>query len=199
MNSNGTLVTNTANIGPATADRFFASSYVANVINASPVLDFGVTNFAWDGAAAEAITAGHRWGIAQQFTVTRPVNGNVRGVELMAQILGEFPASATFEPFLMKLTNAPASVMSQANGNNNPSPLGEPKIHAIGDDTLGLIGHHYQTQAILAETDPSGVWVHGFMIADNSGAGYNCNFFRMYAAVRQLNDQENIEYADTRR
>lgn len=188
----------TSNWAPSAADRFTGNNYNGNVINAVPVLDFGQSHLRWDGAAAEAIASGNRFGLVQQFTVTAPQAGNVVGVELIAAITGSFPASATFIPYIIRNNGtAPATLLSSMTG-ANPLQIAQQHLLDPADDTLCLHGHYYKTQVVISN-DPAAIYGHGFMIADNSGAGYNLEFFHMMAAVRQLNDQQNIEYRDTRR
>lgn len=191
------LTTSTQDWTPNVINRF-APNTIVNVINTVAIQDFGSTLLEWDGAAAEAIAANGRFLLGHQIVITQPVEGDTVGLELMATLNGSFPASASFEPFFIQLTSNPA-LLGQATTGGQFFPLGPTQIHDVGDDTVCLTGHHYKTQVIFNNPTPAGVYAHGFAIADNSGAGYNLEYFRMNAAVRQLNDQQNVNYRDTRR
>lgn len=183
---------------PATAAFSSGNFSQVNVITAAPVLEFGRTSFGWFGAAPVAIPAGHFFSLVQQFTVTKPLKGNISGVEINAAIVAALPASAAIVPVLVKC--AATGTLGNSGVTGHPTYHSEPPEHVLTDDTICVRTRTYRTQFILSDaTDPSGVYGHGFTIFDNSGAGYNFQYFIMQASVRQLNDQQTKGYRDTRK
>lgn len=184
--SNATL----GNDDPAT------TTYRANNINAVPVGDFGESHLYYTGTSA--VTAGRRFAIGQALTIVQPINGNVRGLELNGAMTAKVPHGLQVTPFFAKLTAVPAGLMAL-------TALSFPTIFKhqfipLASDTL--VFKHFSYKETLIMQDPTaidGTYIHGFLCNDNSAAGWNLIMMHMMASTRQLNDQNEIEYADTRR
>jgi len=172
-----------------------------NVINATPGLDFTRSAFTWSHAGV-AITAAHKFAFGQQFTVTAPLQGNVRGVEVQAGLIIRCPSSVTAVPFLSRLhQGAAGAFLGGSVTNNDPVILGDAYVGEYGKDDLRNLALHYKTECVISGTATTlpGTYIHGFLFYQTAAAGFTLTSMRGSYAVRQLNDQENISYADTRR
>ncbi len=164
-----------------------------NVINATPVLDFA-TSCIRVGVVTPQIPAFSIISLVQQFTVTAPLQGNVVGVEVSGG--GFFPDignNCTIWPVAYKIDTAATTLLGAVQGgascifgNNGPD-------HPANQHTT-----NYKDQ-LLIDTTTGGTYAHGFAIYNTTNAAVAISYFRMNAFIRQLNDQQNIEYRDTRR
>lgn len=173
-----------------------------NVINASPMGDFGRSGLIWNGT--ESITAVRKAHLVQQFTVTAPLNGNVVGVELSAQIYLPTLKAVTIIPVFFKMTAALGAILAgAANSSDMPTYFGQSLAGDEGDSDVAIRHLSYKEQLIIqgdSPTDVSGVYAHGFGLFNNSaGSAAPLSGFFMSAAIRQLNDQQSVAYRDTLR
>lgn len=181
-------------------ERLIASAAIyANVINASPVQDFAKSHLIWVGSA-RTISSGYKWGIGQQVTVTEPQVGDTSGLEINGAFRGPIPASTLVVPFFAKLDGAGGAVL-EVRQTSGPMTQFQPKpIYAGTDDAIQNIGHAYRENVLIRNTTAiAGTYIHGFMFYNNVGASFTIDNFDMSCSVRQLNDQENVAYRDTRR
>jgi len=169
----------------------------ASVVNASPALDLGRTSLThWGGSTA--FTMGYKGCVAQQFTVTEPLAGNAVGLELTGSFTCLIPASCMVVPYMAKAASAAGSLLAQITASSAPTVLGEALNGVEGDEDFIWRSHHYKTQAVIQDDVIAGTYFHGFAFFFAPGTpiwyGGHLDF-----AVRQLNDQEDIGYRDTRR
>lgn len=169
-----------------------------NVINASPVLDFGRSQLNWNGTknfAALTETA-----LVQQVTVTEPLAGDTVGLELNGSITFLGNQNSVLRPVFFKMSAALGTVLANGSSADAVTQIG-PAL--MPDRTAGgsLRSHWYKETIIFRGTAGSigGTYAHGFAILDNSNAAWTMNWFDMMASVRQLNDQQSIGYRDTLR
>lgn len=173
-----------------------------NVINGTPEGDFGYTNI--NLTRTKALTSFNKCAFVQQFTVTQPVQGNVRGIELNASILMNIPQGAVLLPFMARITAAVTPVLNGAASTYDLPTYFAPRFvsNNIPNGTTGYARFCTYRQPFIIKNDVSilaGTYIHGFQLLDAQGGGFNVENVQMVASVRQLNDQLNVEYADTRR
>lgn len=189
----------TVNFTPASS--LIASAvWNANVINANPVADLGRSALQWTGS--EAITAGHKWALGQQFTVTQPVAGDAVGFELNGSILIQANHALIIVPFIQKLSAAGSTTLEGVVGADMPTPLPLPSGSAFAASDSAIRVHNYQTRVVERNTAVgavAGTYIHGFSLIDAGFAGYTTTFFQVVCSVRQLNDQQTVGYRDTLR
>lgn len=195
----GLYDTSTADWAPSQAARTSLAAFGANVINAVPQADFGKNCLAWTGAASEVITANYKFSLVQQFTVTPPLAGDVVGIEIIAHLKILCPASATIRGTYGKTSAAAGAILAAVSFDDIPTQFDANDFPSYSDDTIVMRDAYYLTQVIQQYSTNSGTFLHGFEIIDNSGANFNLDHFTMNAAVRQLNDQQDIGYRDTLR
>lgn len=202
----GTPLIHTSDFVASTDSINFAESpnnstgFVGNVINAAPQLDFGENNLIWTGT--DAITAGYRLMLGQQFTVTEPVVGDVVGVELNGSLVTYAPRSALLVPFIMKLAAAGASVLAPVTSADQPTLFRQGDYDASATSAIAIRNIQYREQCIIrgaGGSKPSGTYMHGVMIYGDVSDGYSLTFIQAAMSVRQLNDQQNVGYRDTLR
>lgn len=194
-------VSDLSNTGITThsSNSFGNTDYSGRVINAAPVGDFAQSKLMW--ATSASLTTLHRTFLGQQFTMQAPIQGNAVGLELKGGILGGMPNSLILTPILAKLTAAGASQLAAVTITTDQlTIIGDTKAANPGDDTVDMWGHYYNTTAVVqgSPTDIAGTWVHGFMLMQ-PGATASTSNLNLDFCIRQLNDQQNIGYRDTRR
>lgn len=172
------------------------SSYSFNVINASPLADFGYSNINWAGT--ETITSGNRVGVGQQFTVTKPLAGNVVGIELTGHITLTFPGNSLIVPMFGKVTAAAGALWDPVTVSDQPCQLDVALMPVPGATTGQYRNGYYKTQ-VITEVDEGATYVHGFQLLNFAGAGYDVSWISAGFGVRQLNDQQDVNYRDTLR
>lgn len=170
-----------------------------NAINANPIADFGRTRILWAGAAPIVIAANTKYALMQQFTVTEPLAGDTVGIELNASLHLKAPASSLIQPMFMRCTAAAVATWGNLVNSSGNTNLAKGIVESVNVDDLIHRSHHYQTQVVLNADTVAGTYAHGFLIVDNSGANANLEWLDISASVRQLNDQQNINYRDTLR
>jgi len=173
-----------------------SDNYGANIINASPLLDFGVSSLY--SIATEAIAADRRFGLAMQFTVTEPIAGDAVGVEINGSLEAFLPASATVFPFFAEMNAATSGILAATTMTFQPTMFG-PVIHPVqGNNNLVFQVLNYREQVVpWGGGLVGGAYCHGFQIY--TPTAFNMTFFHMTASVRQLNDQQLVGYRDTLR
>jgi len=173
-----------------------ANTYPANVINAAPHLDFGTDNVHFSGT--EALAAASKCALVQQFTITPPVNGDTVGVEVSGSLLIATSVPVIIRPIFAKMVTALSGLLTGTAGTNSPVSFGSMDgISDAGDSVLQNI--EYRQNIIVRDTTLAfGTYCHGFQILNNGVLG-NITYFYVNGGIRQLNDQQNIGYRDTRR
>lgn len=177
-----------------------ASGGQGNVINAVPVTDFGRTALSWT-AAARTVPANTRFGLLQQITITAPLNGDVRGLELNTSIMFN-GLKAMARPIFVRLASVPNAVFANVAYYDFPTMLGPAEEPPTANNTTGIHAHWCQEKLIERNTDPAtlaGNYGLGWELIDTSGAGFGIDFIHIVCSVRQLNDQQQVGYADTRK
>ena len=178
----------------------FSGTVGVNVINSATVQDFGRSSLVWTGT--EAVNAGHKIALAQQVSVTAPLTGDVAGIELNGTINIDVPTSALVVGFAAKLPVAQGSLLAGVDIADHATyfkPLYTPNPQKADVDTKKWHSWTYQEQLIIDQAQLGLVLCHGFLIYDNSGAGWSLTAFEACMSVRQLNDQQNKGYRDTLR
>lgn len=171
-----------------------------NVINAAPVQDLASNTLVWFGTVPEAIAAGVRLILGQQFTVTAPLVGDTVGLELAGALEVQALPTVQISPVIYRMTAALGSVLAGADSSEAPITFG-PTLTPDAADGQNVRSHSYKEEVIMKGTNANigGTYFHGFAISDVAGAGYNLPFFRITCSIRQLNDQQNVGYRDTLR
>lgn len=172
----------------------------ANIINAAPVLDFGRSELSWTGAA-RTLLASNRMAIAQQFTVTEPIDGDTVGVELLGGL--EWQAATTavaFTAFIAKIAAATSGVLA-ATTFAGPTFLPTTSLPNTGGVWRYVTAINTAIIRAPTKADVAGTYIHGFILTESSSTPTNHTFthFSTQLSVRQLNDQQNVGYRDTRR
>lgn len=176
-----------------------SAAWNVNVINATPVLDFGRSAVYWVGSA-RTLNASSKMAFGQQFTVTQPLGGDVRGVELNGSLQGNFGSGVSAQAFLAKQIAA-GTTLFEVEVFNSPVML---KNDPHQNNNVGINrSWTYTDQAVIYgdRTTLPGTYVHGFIIWESQTSPSNQTFTQLYASmsVRQLNDQQGVGYADTLR
>lgn len=171
----------------------------AMICNASPVLDFGTTVV--NSTRTKTHTAGQKMGFAQQFTVTEPQQGDTVGLELVGGMVIHTAASCLIVPFLANLATAATTLFEGKDSTDSPFLLGPGEIQDAADDTVYARAVSYRENVILRNgaAAVAGTYMHGFLIYNNSGASISYTHALLNFGIRQLSDQQNVEYRDTRR
>lgn len=184
-----------------TPGNFFESNVWFNVINAAPALDFQHTSLLWNGTPIP-VAANGKWALVQQFNITRPVQGNAVGIEVMAAIELQATPGVALTPILFKMTAALGTTLAGALSPSAPTTIEQPRAGVTTTTELANRTHYYRTQVVVKD-DPAtiaGTYAHGFAITDldQDAAGYSIGYFRINAAIRQYSDQQNIGYRRVR-
>lgn len=177
-----------------------STSFVANVINAVPLLDFGETTLVWTGT--KPVTAGYRIFLGQQFTITPPIQGDVAGVELNGSLITYAPRSALLVPAVMKLAASGASTLASVSSADHPTPTRQADYDPSATSAIAVRNIQYRDQVIIrgaGGSKPSGTYMHGVIVYGDLTGGYNLTYIQAAMSVRQLNDQQDIGYRDTLR
>lgn len=176
---------------------FNDSSWGGNVVNGTPLLDFGFTSVNWSGT--EQIVNAQRTGLFHNIVVTRPLNGDAVGIEIVGSLVIRLPSSSLVVPMIGKPNAAPVNNFDQFTFANQPVHFAPQRMEsAVGTDMI--IRHFaYKEQIVHQEADPSGSYCHGFQIFNTTGANYDVTWFSACFGVRQLNDQQIVGYRDSLR
>lgn len=172
------------------------TSYSFNVINASPLADFGYSNINWSGT--EQVLTGYRVGVGHQFTVTQPLSGNVVGIELIGHISVTFPGNSLIIPYFGQVVAAAGALWDPVTVYTQPAQLAQCHIPVPGATTAQYRNEYYKTQ-VITELEAGATYVHGFQLLNFAGANYDISWISAGFGVRQLNDQQSIGYRDTLR
>lgn len=163
-----------------------------NVINPTPLADFGQTSVKWTGAFTMPLNEGAA--LLQQFAISLPPNGDTVGVEIGGSIIIRATNNPLLVPVATKLQAASGTLFGAVTANTDAESTLEPTIHRSGDI------HHcqYQTQIIFNKgAFLAGTYAHGIKIQASTASVVSD--FTIECYVRQLNDQQTINYRDTRR
>lgn len=175
-------------------------SQPGNVINGVPLLDMGVSILHWASATPEAIAANTRIALGLQFTVTAPLEGDTLGVELMGSLQVRAPGDVTMIPRINKLSAASGSRYAATSASTAGCYFG-PSLSGIpGNTTIGVRHLAYKEQVVITGQPPrtgGGVYYHCIEVL--CPTAFDLTMFVACFGVRQLNDQEDIGYRDTRR
>jgi len=185
----------TSSFAPATS-AFTAAEINGNVINTTPLTDFGESAISWNAAAATT-AANVKFAILHQITVPPPIQGDVVGIEINASLIIRVPQDCMIIPVFCKLDAAGAGQLNGVNSTGEPTyhSTPSPAVAASTETTRSLT---YKNQIIVRDTAGLfGTYAHGFLLYMLTAL--NTTWFKMDASVRQLNDQQNIGYRDTLR
>jgi len=175
-----------------------ATTWRAHVINAAALSDFGRTALNWRGS--ESLTAGNHMHLAQQFSITEPLAGDAVGIEVVGSIMMTVPDNVIIRPFFARLNEAGSTVLETETIADNPTFLGNDYQRNDGSGASTYASCSYKTQVIVrASAGVAGVYCHGFQINNIDDANFNFSAFNIVCGMRQLNDQEDIGYRDSRR
>lgn len=173
-----------------------------NVINAAPDTEFGSQMLTWTGATVN-IPTGQKLALLHQFNVTTPKAGDVRGVELTADLDISISDASIITPIFGKLTAAGAGVLSSV-----ATGIGVVRFSPVTPDTTATpaarwrTARYHNTQLLIRDATPvqlAGTYAHGFLIINPTAGNLGIDAFHAHATIRQLNDQQSIGYADTLR
>lgn len=173
---------------------FNAVGIKGNVVNAAPSSDFQFVAVQ-SNAASGAMATNQAVAVLQQFTVTTPLAGDAAGIEVSASMF-----TSTDElhiiPIFTKLNVAGGALWAAVDSDSrHPVHLG-PMVYPVSS---GIIHCSYKTEVVHQETDLGATYAHGFLLINLSGGDVTINNLNFNGSVRQLNDQQNIGYRDTRR
>lgn len=166
-----------------------------NVINAVPQLDYGANYVRW-ASTGGSVPIGERIMLVQQFTVTPPIAGDTVGVETIAALMLVGSPSLMVAPILFKATAAAVAFHGNVSGvAQGLTYLSE------GRQNISGLTHYCKEQTILrGSVNPvSGTYCHGFEIFNPTAGLVTFTAYVASMAVRQLNDQQDVGYRDTRR
>lgn len=204
----GTPIIHQSQVTNSTADFTLQQATISNnnnpfnVVNATPVKDFGYTNLTWNGT--EALNANNKCSLVQQISVVLPEGGDVRGLELNASLKFVGKASTLIIPVFFRLTAAESSLFGgQSSSYDQPTPFA-PDFASYQDVAGTSAAWHFVTykRPLIVRNDRSvlpGTYAHGFQIFSADGTAISLTGLQMVASVRQLNDQQGVGYADTLR
>lgn len=190
--SNTTNTTNTWAAGTLNTAAFSA----ANVVNASPLLDFGQSRLHWN--ATQSLAAATKYGITQQFTITQPLNGDTVGVELCGSIIVDASLNVLLIPFFARTTGAAATVLGVVNFLDQPTFFDCDKQNNDISTRLAQT-MFYKEELIIQASSIGATYVHGFAIMNTTAGAIPITYMDVQFSERQLNDQQSIGYRDTRR
>lgn len=178
------------------------AGHTGNVINAVPSGDFGEVAL-MSSNTGTGLNNNEKVALLHQFTVTEPLQGNVVGFELQASLMILTSRLHIIRPIAFKLQAAGAAVLDPVTSNGQHGiQLGEAKQYEdIQTTDDGWIAINYKEQLIFRSSPGNigGTFGHGFEIYNGTGANSSFSAFKMQASVRQLNDQADVAYRDTRR
>ena len=176
-------------------------TWLCNVINASPVADFGRSALTWNGAPSAAIANNTLIALGQQLTITEPQAGDTVGLELNGAMLIDLPESIPAIPIFGRLIAASGSVFGGPSGADTFTIIGQADKGPIAVATQSHRSFRYQTQLIMSNSGGlvAGTYFHGLQFINTSGGAWTPTRLRCQFSVRQLNDQQSIGYRDTLR
>lgn len=170
----------------------------ANVINSVPILDLGYTNLTWLGAA-ENLAAGGKFALVQQVTVTEPTVGDAVGIEINGAIDILAATNIGLVPVFFKATTAAGALLGSIQANAGAVRFAQGRRFTGAANIYESLS--YKEQVVIKSTlgQVAGTYCHGFLIYNHTAANYALTNFHMQCSARQLNDQQNVQYRDTRR
>lgn len=193
---NGTSNITSSDPGPPSQSGNFTNTYLGNICNATSALDFGRSNFFHTPSVPMSITLENKFFIAQQFTVTEPLDGDTVGVECTGEIIIACAQPVILVPFVSRLVAAASTTYEVAQLVDPPTGFDcEPQ-----QSLSATFNRVYKNQALLrraTKADVAGPYCHGFLVYSQSAN--TVFYYRFGAAVRQLNDQQTVSYRDTLR
>lgn len=175
------------------------SGIVGNVINGTPVGEFGFSALSWNNGAYN-IPATSAAAILQQFSVTQPLEGDAVGLELNAGCQIYTDQNVTIQPVCARLETAGVGVLAVVTSNTRqPVYLDDPYNGQISVANPGFHGLTYKEQVVYRGSDIGGTFAHGFLMINNTAAPMSLGALHMNASVRQLMSQTTVGYNDTLR
>ena len=190
-------VTNTSNTAP---NVYGLTTNIAtgNTINAASVLDYGRSTLNWVPGVAQTVANNTNWAFGQTVTVTQPINGDTVGLELIGAMRAPLLQNCTLIPFISTVNTFAGTVLGTWTGLNTLTQIGPPG-EPPNPSVLGMRSHFYKESVIFGPIAQAYTIIHGFIIQNVSGGVVNVSHLQTELQVRQLNDQQNIGYRDTRR
>lgn len=193
----GLTLTDSVAAWTGSATNSVAINTPGSVVNAAPDGTFAQLSVAWAGTPV-TLGAGQKTALYHQFTVLAPVKGNVSGVEVQASLAIHCNKLPLLVGTFAKLTAAGGAFL--ANVNNASARHFRTLQQYNGQAPTAVYVAHYKEQFITYDaTRLFGTYAHGMAIINNDAAGMTISGFHMDVAVRQLNDQTDVGYRDTRR
>lgn len=175
------------------AQNLNAPTNTINIINPTAQLDFGRNSMHWYAGVNYAIPVTSKAAFGQQFVISPPIDGDAVGLELLGSFSTNLPADALMRPIFGRLLNAATATLQPVDFAGNPTGFGDASNNGASLRTVT-----YKEQFVISAASAGGLFGHGVQIQTWSAATaiyfFNCEF-----SIRQLNDQQNIAYRDTRR
>lgn len=168
------------------------SSWGGNVINGTPRNAFGYNNVNWAGAAT--ITSANRTGLFHAFTVTKPLAGDVVGIELAGHLTITLPQNGFIIPLFGELTAAPVALFDAVAFADQPVQI--EKGDMFTNATAATYRNAYYRTQVITKLQVGATYAHGFGFVNFSGANYDVSWFSAGFGVRQFTDLEIVSYAD---
>lgn len=177
------------------------SSFSGNIINATAQADFGSNRLQYQNATNVTIPAYTRAHFGQQFAITPPISGDAVGIEISGSLILPGTDALALIPFLAKLATPASATLEGVNFLHIPTYFASTNWPLDGGTTDSGRALTYKEQLVIQgdTTYLSGTWAHGVAVYNWDAAGSNFTWFTAGFAIRQLNDQQNIGYRDTRR
>jgi hypothetical protein len=175
------------------------SQITGHQINAAAVLDFGMSHLEWIPGVAQTLAVASAVAYGQIMTITVPVSGDTVGVELNGAIQLRGDQEMGIIPFFSFLSSAAGGALGVIGA------VGFPYVQIAEGKDPGVAAaaqtrsHTYQEQIVINPVTAGVTCAHGFILTNTSAAARTINAINMQMSVRQLNDQQNISYRDTRR
>lgn len=191
---------------------FMVENAPVNIINVSPLSNFGSAALLWNGTN-DAITTQKRIMIGAQFVIQPPNLNlqNVVGLELISTITIAADNAGRLTPYLARMEDDPTPLtdpLQVMNIDTNCWPYN--LANQSGGFTSNVFSHGAVISALslscisqVVVRDDSkqfqNIFSFGWSIYNQGASNINLAAFEMTAAIRQLNDQEFIQYRDTLR
>lgn len=172
-------------------------TFPINIVNPTGLGDFGQTRI--HVAATSSVASNNKVAVGCQFTISPPVEGDAVGIEIIAGISLTLPQDAGIYGVFGKLDRVVGTTMGGALFDSVPTIFPIERT-TQPTDVSQSVNAGFITQVVVQgdATTLSGNYGFGFGLEAEATA-YNLDFIAAQFAVRQLNDQQNISYRDTRR
>jgi len=174
------------------------------VVNAIPWMDYGSDTVMFTGNTT-ALPAGELSGIGQQFNIPTPIAGDAVGVELIGTAYGWVSTNLSFGllPYACQLV-APGEAEGDVVVSNQLKDafLADISAQQIAGGASGVLRVvNWKTQIIFDNLNGplTGTFLHGVRVHNVGSVATAIEDIWCTLSVRQLNDQQDIGYRDTRR